>query len=560
MTAQKNTPKWADKTRKAVLSITTYAKDGKQIATTNGFFISESGEALSGYESFKGASRATGKDSDGKEYEVKYILGADELYDVIKLQFSVPKKVPFLTLAQEPMSTGASVFMMPYSAGKTIALKNGSITEVSNLKDSYKYYKIAIPYESSDIDAPLLDEAGQVFALTQPDASGKTDVAYGLSASFAVNTLNISPTDFINSSYRNINIPKAWPKEISQATVALYLLANAEDAKSYLNTINSFIETFPDAPDGYLARANQYAYGREKLSENVGEQKEFLKKAIADIESAGKISGKKAETDFNKAKLIFAVIAGDSTIDLSGWNEESAMALLESAINAENIPAYHQLKGDILFNKAQFPDAYEEYMIINNSDLASSASWYMAAKSLENTKGFNIGDVITLLDKAIEKSEEGHNTDAATFILERIDWRLRLSQYAEAIADYDKYYSLMNGQVSPQFYYMREQARFRSGDMEGALKDIQSAISADADNPDYYAEEASIYLKQQKYTEALASLEKALKIAPDYGACYRLQGLCYIRMNKKDDACRAFNKALEYKDPLADKLIKEHCK
>ena len=98
------------------------------------------------------------------------------------------------------------------------------------------------------------------------------------------------------------------------------------------------------------------------------------------------------------------------------------------------------------------------------------------------------------------------NAEAAAYVLERINWRLRLAQYTEAIADYDLYYTLIGGQVLPNFFFLREQAKFRAGDLEGALKDIQAAIQGSPSTPDYYAEEASIYVRQQKYEDALKSI------------------------------------------------------
>ena len=167
--------------------------------------------------------------------------------------------------------------------------------------------------------------------------------------------------------------------------------------------------------------------------------------------------------------------------------------------------------------------------------------------------------VADTLDKAIEKCGTNMNAEAAAYVLERVNWRLRLAQYPEAIADYDLYYKLVNGQVAPDFYYLREQAKFRANDLDGALADIRSAIAASPQTPDYYAEEASVLVRQQKHEEALKSLDQALALAPDFGACYRLRGVCYVRLGKKAEACEAFNKAKELGDPLAERLIKEHC-
>ena len=96
----KKAPKWMDKQRKAVVTVTTYGKDNQKKASGTGFFITETGEALSGYSLFKDAARATVTDADGKEYPVSRILGADELYDVIKFKVEVPKKA--VVLADRP--------------------------------------------------------------------------------------------------------------------------------------------------------------------------------------------------------------------------------------------------------------------------------------------------------------------------------------------------------------------------------------------------------------------------------------------------------------------------
>ena len=50
--AQKKAPKWMNKAKKAVFTVTTYGKDGAQLGTSTGVFVSETGEALSLYGIF----------------------------------------------------------------------------------------------------------------------------------------------------------------------------------------------------------------------------------------------------------------------------------------------------------------------------------------------------------------------------------------------------------------------------------------------------------------------------------------------------------------------------
>jgi len=552
-------PKWMEKSKKAIISINTFDKDNRKIATINGFFITESGEALSAYLPFKGADKASVTDAEGNTYPVTFIIGADDLYDVIKFKVAVTKKVAFIPLASDPVPNGSTVYLVNYSTGKEASFKEGSILEVTKLKDAYNYYKISFPVESDQTYSPLLLSNGQAFALSQDDASGKKENSYGVSATY-VNSLNISSTDAFNVVYNSIGIRKTWPSDPDQASVSLFLLANSQDTKTYLETLNDFIATFPTMSEGYLNRASLYAGRRNDLSSNPTEQANYLDLALADLNTAAKFSSKKGDAYFNQAKLIFDVATSDTTLTDKNWSVGAAMAAVMQAIDEEDLPVYRQLEGDIYFYMGAFPSAYESYMKVNETDLASAASFYMAAKALENIPGTQISDIITLLDSAIIRMSTPVPAEAAPYILERVEHKMQLSQFKEAVEDYDLYYSLVKGQVNDSFYYYREQAKFRSGDNEGALQDIQEAIKINSSSPDYFAEEAAIYVRLQKYNEALGSVNKAIELAPEFGACYRIKGVCYVRLNNTAEACKAFEKAKEYGDPLVDRLMKEHCK
>ena len=207
-----------------------------------------------------------------------------------------------------------------------------------------------------------------------------------------------------------------------------------------------------------------------------------------------------------------------------------------------------------------YQQAYDTYMKANQTESATPEGYYWAAQAKANIVGSNISDIIALLDSAVAKTGTPPTAAAAPYLLERIDYKLQLNNFIGAVADYDLYYNLMNGQVADAFFYYREQAKFRLGELDGALADIQEAIRLNPNSAIYYAEEASVFIRMEKYNEALASIEKALKLEPDFAASYRLQGVCYIRLKKKAEACQSFNKAKELGDPVVDRLIKEHCK
>ncbi|MCD7914751.1 MAG: tetratricopeptide repeat-containing serine protease family protein [Tannerellaceae bacterium] len=556
ITAQKNMPKWMDKARKAVVLITTYDKDNRKITSGNGFLISETGEVLSAYTVFKGASRATVTDTEGKTYPVTRIVGADELYDVIRFHISVPKKMPFLPLVTATVPVGRTAYLLPYSTEKQVSFRQGEVLEATKLKENYSYYKLGFPLESAQANTPVVLETGEVFGLAQEDASGKNEVSYAVSAAY-INSLQVTSTDALNSVYHEIEIKKAWPSNLEDAAISLFLMGNQQDAKTYLETLNDFIDTFPNAADGYQNRASHVVTFRAALATTPEEQKRYLDMAMGDYDKAAQFSQQKGEVFYNQAKAIYAVAVEDSTLNDPNWTVENAVATLEKAIAMDDLPVYRQLQGDIFFFEGDYERAFQSYQMVNESELATASSYYLAAKAKENLPGANIYEIIEWLDKAIDRA--GMTSEGAAYVLERIDKRQYLNQYTEMVADYDLYYRLVHGQVNASFYFYREQAKFRTGDMEGALADIQQAIRMEHDNPDYYAEEAAIYTRLEAYEKALESVQQALDLAPDFSACYRIRGVCHIRQDKKNEACEAFAKAKELGDPLVDRLIKEHC-
>ncbi len=559
MAQKQKAPKWMNKGKKAVVMVTTYGKDGMKLTSGMGVFVSETGDLLTTYELFKGAERATVTDVDGKVYPISRIVGADELYDVIKVRVEGVKKLAYLPIATNPMGVGTPAYLLPYTPGKEVTFSQGTVTEVSKLKDNYSYYQLTIPLESSQVSAPMLTAEGAVFGLAQVDASGKKEISYAVEAGY-VNSLAMSSTDFLSSVYTAIGIQKAWPQDVEQAQASLFLMGSMQDAKTYLATLNDFIATFPNVADGYLSRANHYAANRANLASTPAEQANYLEMALSDIDKASDFSNNKAETYYNKAKLIYGVAMVDTTMTDPTWTLQTALETIQKAIAEDNQPHYHQLAGDIYFSQKAFQQAYDEYMLVNESDMASPVSFYWAAKAKENISGFMIGDVIALLDKAIEKSGLPLTAEAAPYILERIDWKTRLSLFAEAVADYELYYRAMKGVVGADFFFYREQARLRANDLQGALVDINEAIRLTPNSPDYLAEKASVCIRLKNYTEAIAAADAALKIAPDFAACHRLKGFAYIRMNNKADALTALTKAKELGDPMAEKMIEEHCK
>ena len=550
-------PKWIEKQKKAIVTVTTYKADGTALHNGVGFFIDEDGTMLSAYSLFKDAQKATVTDGNGAVYPVERVLGADELYDVIKLKVRTPRKVSCLRVVSRPLVQGQTVYLLPFVKGKekVVSYGAGKVEEVTKLKDSYHYYKLSFPLQVDWLNAPVLDEEGEVFGLAQDDASGKKEASYAVSAAYGEN-LSVSSSDVFNSVYTSIGIKKAWPSDREQAKIMTYLMENTQDAKTFLESLDDFVATFPGWWESYARRASHYALRRKELATDDAGVTRCLDKAMADEKRAIELAEDKGDALYEYARLIYNVAMSDTSLNNPDWSITRSEEVLKEAIQKKNAPSFHQLQGDIYFSQGKYVPAYDEYMIVNHSGEGNANAWYMAAKSKSLQTGVNIGEVIQLLDSAVAHCGNPLTAQAAPVLLERIDWKLRLMQYKEAVADYDLYFQALNGKVADNFYYYREQAKYRMDDLDGALADIRQAMSIAPQVAMYPAEEASILIRQKKYDEALKSLEKAIALVPDFAACYRLRGVCYQRMGKMAEAKKALEKAKELGDPAAEKLLK----
>ena len=551
MMAQREMPTWVERARRAVFTIETYDIYGN-VRRGNGFFIQSTGEAVSNFTLFNGAVSAVVTDSEGRTMQVNHVIGADELYDVIRFKVTVPRTVPFLPVASQMPVTGTEAYLIP---AKNPAQKGG-IEEITKIKESHEYYRVNIPLTSSQVSLPLLTSDGEVFAITQADASGKNKT-YGVSVPY-IQGLRFSSIDLLGKTYASIGIRSGWSDKLDEAQLALILYASQQDAPTYLETLNDFIENFPNLPDGYLSRASHYVRFRGELAASQAEQTQLLARATEDLNRYLKINPREDDGLYNQAKLIYEALLDDNTVESKDWNIGIASEKLQRAIAIKDLPVYRQLEGDIAFFQGDFEKAYESYMTVNKTPYASSLSFFLASNAIQRMPGGNMLEAIALMDSAVAKSL-AIPSEAAAYLQESIDLKMQFGLFEAAVKDYNQLYRALAANVTDVFYYYRAQAKFRAGDLDGALNDIETAISLDLKNAVYYAEEASIYLRMQDPAKAIESVNKSLALDPEFAASHRLLGVCLLRQEKKDDACRAFRKAKELGDPIVDRLIAENC-
>ena len=549
--ASAQAPKWAEKAKKAVFSVVTYDKENKIKGTGNGFYIDAQGTALSDYTLFENAARAVVINADGKQQDVSRILGANSMYDIVKFNTPIDKKQTTLTLASQSAKVGETVYLLPYSTQKATTLQTGKVTSVDSIGNNSFYYTLEMKTGEKTVSCPIMNANGEVLGLIQKNASDESMESYAIGASYGA-SLAISALSMNDGALNKIGIKKALPDTEEQALVFLYMSSEQMDKETYLSVLNDFLSQYPHSMEGYIRRANYYMSMKDTSKYPLAD--EDLKKAI-------EVSSSKEDAMFQVAKAMYSyLISQEGKEGYEEWSYDKTLELIRDAIQKNNQPLYVQLEGDILFAQGKYGEAFNCYDKVNQSSLASAATFYSASKAKQLTEGSDINEVLALMDSAIVKLSKPYFGEAAPYFYERADLRAQAGKYREAVMDYNTFYDAVSGDVTAYFYFQREQAEMQCRMYQQALNDINKAVEMAPEEVDYWVEKGSVHLRVNQLDEAIAAFNKALSMNDQYAAAYRMLGYCQAMQKKNKEACANFAKAKELGDEVVDQLIEKYCK
>ena len=542
------TPKWVEKAKRAVFSVVTYDKDDKILNTGNGFFVSEDGIAVSDYALFKGAQRAVIIDTEGRQMPVLNIMGADDMYDVVKFRVDITgKKVNSLTLATAPPAAGSEIYLLPYSTQKDRSCTFGHVKSIDKMVGNYFYYTLQLRLKEKMVSCPLVTAEGTVFGLAQK-SSGQdtTTVCYAADVRYAMDQ-KISALSYTDFALKDIGIKKALPDTEEQALVFLYMASAQLPSDKYAEVLNDFVEQYPNSADGYMRRA----VNRASMSDAVS-----MQLVEADMDRALELVQDKAGIRFERAKLIYNYVLNNSEKTYDNWTLDKALEEIREAVVLQPLPVYIQLEGDILFSKQDYASALKQ---VNRSSLASPASFFRTAQTKEMMQA-PVEEIVALLDSCVSRCPMPYTDATAPYLLARAQALLNAGQARRSMLDYDAYFKAVDGKVNDSFYYYREQASLQAHQYQRALDDLAKAIELNPKELLYRAELAVVNIRVGRSEEAVKVLQEALQIDPSYSEAYRLMGLAYIYLKKKNEACEALAKAKELGNKNVDDLIEKNCK
>ena len=532
-------PSWVKKATKSVFTLKTFSADGSLLASSNGFFTGSNGEAVSSYTPFKGASRAIIIDAQGKEAAVLSILGANDIYDVVRFRVDISKSQP-LPICHTTMSEGSMAWLLPYHETKQIP--SGPIRKAELFMQDYAYYTLALASPQHTESCPLLNEEGEVIALLQPSANTQDTLSYAISAVFA-DSLRISGLSMTDPILQLTNIRKELPDNLKEANVALYMASTRNDTLAYAEMVEEMIRKFPDAPDGYTYRAQQSAARGDYAA------------ADQDMQKAIKVSDAKDEAHFDLARMIYSKEVYLPEPPYENWSLDKALSEIRNAISINPLPTYRQLEGNILFAQKQYHEAYDVFMSLTDTPLRDAELFFSAAKCKAMMRDTTA--MISLLDSCVNTFSKPYLKEAAPYLWSRATARREAGKYRDAISDMNEYEKLMSTNINDSFYYIRHQTDIQARLYQQALNDIDEAIRLNPKETLYYAEKASLQVRVGLIDEAEATAKECISIEPDNSDGYLFLGLAQCMKGEKQSGLDNLKKAKELGDPQADALIEK---
>ena len=533
-------PGWVKNASKSVFTLKTFSADGSLIASTNGFFTGTNGEAVSSFSPFKGASKAVIIDSQGKEFQVTGILGANDMYDVVKFRVNNSKCQP-LTVSSVKGSVGSQAWLLPYH--ETKELRAGSIKRAETIFDDYAYYTVSMSIADNMVSCPLMNESGDVLGMMQQPATDKDTLSYAISARF-VNDLKITGLTYNDATLQLTQIKKELPTDLKEANLVLYLAASQMDSLSYINLIEDFIRQFPGEPDGYTARAIQAVNGGKFTA------------AEKDMEQAINVSSKKDDAHYSYARMIYNKEIYQSAQPYAGWNLDKALSEIQTANSINSQPTYRQLEANILYAQKKYDEAYQIFNELTNTSLRNAEVFYSAAKCKEMLK--DTTSMLALLDSTLNMFSKPYLKEAAPYLWARAEARSNAGKYRDAISDMNEYEELMQATVNDNFYYVRHQTDIKGRLYQQALNDINRAIQMNPQETLYYAEKASLEIRVGKYDDAILTAQDCINLDANNSDGYLFLGLAQCLKGQKAEGIKNLQKAKELGDTQADTLIEKY--
>ena len=521
----------------AAFTLTTFKADGSILATSNGVCISTDGVAVSPWKPFIGADKAVIIDAKGQKHEVDCLLGANEIYDIVK--FQVSGKTIAAPLATT-VSVGDEAWITPMP--KSGNAEKADVSSVEKFMDKYNYTILKSSATDKLNGAPVFNVKGQVIGLfnSAGELQSSTDVNYA--KDFVVKGL--SQNDI---TLRQSNIRIGLPNTVEEAVVAL-MLSSEKPTNIHEAIVNEFITKFPQANDGYYALANiQVAKGEFANADKT------MQTAISNVTA-------KDEAHYNFARLIYrnALIQEFAEKTKSvGWTLDKALDEIKKAETTKANDAYRHLQAQIIYAKGDYAKAYTEFEALTKTKFNNPELYLEMAQSRQHL-GANDQEILDLLNKSIELCDTPYVSTSAPYFYTRGQQLEKMGEYRKAVQDYYTYEYFNQGRLGAAFYYMREQCEVKGRMWQQALQDILIASQLDPKEALYPTEAGSLLLRLNKVDAAISAAQQAIQLDASQPDAHLILGIAQCESKQKEEGLKNIQKAKELGNTQADTFLQKY--
>lgn len=500
---------WTKKAAKAVFTLKTFDNDGTLMASSNGFFVGENGEAVSNFTPFRGAARAVVIDAQDKEWPVECIMGANDMYDVARFKVAA-KKTTALPLAAAVADEGSAVWLLTYH--NTKAATQGLVRRAEMFQQDYVYYTVAMTAGDNTTGCPLVNANGEAIGLMQTAAKDGDTLVYAVSARFA-DSLKITGLSLSDATLRSTAIKKDLPEKLEQAQLMMFVASTGVDSAQYAVMVDDFIKKFPTEPDGYMYRAQLLTEGRK------------FDDAAKDMEQAVSVAKNKDEVHYSYSRLIYQkeLLMPDAQYD--GWSLDKALDEARKAEKDNPLDVYRYQQAQVLYAQKKYDEAYDVYATIMSGSMKSAELFGEALRCKQQ-----VGDstaVLALLDSCVAMFSKPYLKEAAPYLYQR----------ARTVIDYG-----------------------RRRQYQQALNDLDDLIALFPRNDLYYSEKASLLVRVGYYDEAIEIARQCIEVAPQHSDGYLFMGLAQCLKGDKAEGVKNLEKAKQLGDEQATELIEKYGK
>lgn len=525
----------------AVFRLTTYKVDGTVLAEGAGVFTSADGTAIAALQPFDGAARATVNYGNGRQAEVERVCGVSELYDLAKIKVDVDG-VTALPVTTASAKVGDAVWLVP--AGEGSRPVEATVKAVETFGGEYSYYIFGFTAPDGSASCPFVTADGRLLGLMKP-ASATADV-HAADARFA---LGLATNGFAISDplLRRIGIPPALPADVEQARLVLIMAEQGADTLKRRAAAVDFIGRYPALTDGYSAMA--------RLQVEQG----HCADAATTMAEAIRHADRKDQAHADYGKLVYDYVMYAPAESYAPWTLALAAAETAEAYKLNPLPAYRHQQARITFAQGDYKAAYDEFTALMATDMPRPELLYEAARC-KARMGAPGGEVIALLDSAINTTDTLRMRETAPYFLARAEAYAAEDSFRQAVFDYTRYELLTASRPGAEFYAVRARTEVKARLYQQALGDYARAMLLAPGEPTYYAEMAQLQLRVGHSKEAVETARRCTEMTPDYSDGHLLLGLALITTGDKPAGLAALKKADELGNPQAQPLIDKYSK